>query len=70
MVWLKACPRCKGDLFLDEDNYGKFQSCLQCGYMRDLSHASRKFLSPTPIKDGTNGELLDVTSSMRSSSSN
>ena len=36
MVWLKACPKCKGDLFLDQDHYGKYQSCMQCGYMRDL----------------------------------
>ena len=36
MVWLKGCPKCKGDLFLDGDSYGKFQSCIQCGYIRDL----------------------------------
>jgi len=26
-VLLRACPRCSGDLFPDEDNY----ACLQCG---------------------------------------
>lgn len=36
MVWLKACPKCKGDLFLDKDHYGKYQSCIQCGYIKDL----------------------------------
>jgi hypothetical protein len=36
MVWLKACPRCRGDLFLDNDHYGKFKLCVQCGYSRDL----------------------------------
>jgi hypothetical protein len=36
MVWLKACPRCKGDLFLDGDHYGKYKSCIQCGYIKDL----------------------------------
>ena len=36
MVWLKGCPKCKGDLFLEQDNYGKFQTCLQCGYAKDL----------------------------------
>ncbi len=36
MVWLKECPRCLGDLFLDQDPYGKFKTCIQCGYMRDL----------------------------------
>jgi hypothetical protein len=42
MVWLKACPKCKGDLFLDEDHYGKFKSCVQCGYIRDLVEASQE----------------------------
>ena len=36
MVWLKECPRCLGDLFLEEDHYGKFKTCIQCGYMSDL----------------------------------
>lgn len=31
MVWLGACPRCRGDLHLDHDHYGEFVSCLQCG---------------------------------------
>jgi hypothetical protein len=33
MLWLKACPRCHGDLALAEDMYGRFVSCLQCGYI-------------------------------------
>lgn len=37
MVWLKACPKCEGDLFLDEDHYGKFKSCVQCGFIQDLA---------------------------------
>lgn len=35
MMWLKACPRCRGDLFLDGDAYGEFVSCIQCGHMLD-----------------------------------
>jgi uncharacterized Zn finger protein (UPF0148 family) len=34
MFWLKACPRCKGDLFLDANARGKDIVCLQCGYRR------------------------------------
>ena len=34
MLWLKACPRCKGDLFLDISSRGKDIFCLQCGYRR------------------------------------
>ncbi len=32
MMWLKACPRCRGDLFLDSDYYGPSANCIQCGY--------------------------------------
>ena len=37
MFWLKACPRCSGDLLQDHDQYGPFVSCLQCGLSRDVS---------------------------------
>lgn len=34
MIWFKACPRCKlGDLYLNEDIYGKYRQCLQCGHV-------------------------------------
>ena len=32
MFQLKGCPRCKGDLREDQDQYGRFVICLQCGY--------------------------------------
>ncbi len=32
MMWFKACPRCRGDLFLDSDYYGPAVSCIQCGH--------------------------------------
>ena len=31
MILLKACPRCHGDLYLEEDYYGRYFNCLQCG---------------------------------------
>jgi hypothetical protein len=33
---LKACPRCKGDLYLDSDAYGTYRKCLQCGRSLEL----------------------------------
>ena len=36
MFWLKRCPRCSGDLYSDQDQYGAFVSCLQCGLARDV----------------------------------
>ncbi len=30
---LKGCPRCNGDLSVSDAEYGRFESCLQCGYL-------------------------------------
>ena len=35
-IMLKSCPRCRGDLVTDRDQYGAFLQCLQCGYVQDL----------------------------------
>ena len=31
-LWLKACPKCGGDLYNDLDVMGYYRQCLQCGY--------------------------------------
>ena len=38
MAWwkLKSCPRCDGDMFVDKEEYGWYEDCIQCGYRRDL----------------------------------
>ncbi len=36
MIKFKVCPRCHGDLYLNEDIFGKYVNCLQCGYLKDL----------------------------------
>ncbi|AKG53704.1 hypothetical protein DGWBC_1049 [Dehalogenimonas sp. WBC-2] len=34
MYHFKSCPRCcQGDLFEDNDEYGTFAQCFQCGYV-------------------------------------
>lgn len=33
MVYLKACPRCHGDLIFDQDGRVRYLSCLQCGHV-------------------------------------
>ncbi|MCX6012117.1 MAG: hypothetical protein NTV30_01630 [Chloroflexi bacterium] len=33
----KACPKCKGDVFIEKDMFGWYEQCLQCGHMRDLA---------------------------------
>jgi hypothetical protein len=30
MFWLKACPKCHGDLYHSKDAYGSFIACMQC----------------------------------------
>lgn len=29
--WLKACPKCRGDLYRYKDRHGEEISCIQCG---------------------------------------
>ena len=36
MIKFKGCPKCHGDLYLNEDMYGKYLNCLQCGYVKDV----------------------------------
>jgi DNA-directed RNA polymerase subunit M/transcription elongation factor TFIIS len=47
----KGCPRCRGDLFIDEDVGSNYIKCLQCGYEkelagRSLSSSNREFKKP------------------------
>ncbi len=37
MMYLKGCPRCKGDLQSNRDTYGTYQKCIQCGFIKDVS---------------------------------
>ena len=37
MLILKNCPKCKtGAIGVDRDQYGWYEYCIQCGYVRDL----------------------------------
>ncbi len=36
MIWFKLCPRCNGDLYYDHDEYGRFVTCAQCGFGKDM----------------------------------
>ncbi len=35
MIFLKNCPKCRGDMVLDRDMYGDYIKCLQCGLIND-----------------------------------
>ena len=43
MVYLKACPRCNGDLHISQDMYGKYRECLQCGYVLDIPKVIKNY---------------------------
>ena len=35
----KICPKCRGNnVYLDSDEYGWYELCIQCGYHRDLQN--------------------------------
>jgi uncharacterized protein YbaR (Trm112 family) len=36
MMRLKACPRCRGDLMIEQEHHNWSEYCLQCGYQREL----------------------------------
>jgi hypothetical protein len=50
MFWLKACPRCQGDLHDVQDVGDQYVTCLQCG--RILTEEQEKALPrlPAPAK--------------------
>jgi len=49
-MWkLKGCNRCGGDVFMDKDEYGWYQECLQCGHraeLPDIAEPRQKLTSP------------------------
>ncbi len=52
MYWFKHCPRCSGDLVVENDQYGIFVSCMQCGMCKDVANEqidpSEISLEPVP----------------------
>lgn len=32
----RKCPKCGGSVYLDSDQFGWFEQCLQCGLVSDL----------------------------------
>jgi len=36
MFHFKGCSQCRGDLYLEDDIYGTFWRCMQCGRYTDV----------------------------------
>ena len=51
MLLLKTCPRCHGDLQIKNDVNGRYLSCFQCGYMRDLPNKPARFDKKEEVLD-------------------
>ena len=52
MFYLKACPKCHGDMYQERDLYGTFVECLQCGLMKDVRLAEAFFDPSEPVQVG------------------
>jgi len=61
MFWIKACPRCQGDLFLDRDANNRDVVCLQCGYRRGSNeNKESSMLMDTNQRQQVHAQLLEV----------
>ena len=49
MIKLKGCPKCHGDLYLETDRYGRYMTCLQCGYLMELPRELPRELPGTSL---------------------
>ena len=38
----KNCPRCRGLMLIEDDWYGKFGTCIACGYVHDSERCDPK----------------------------
>ena len=65
LIKSKGCQRCGGDLFLEQDEYGIYVSCIQCSTVHaEYSCRESKKLSPKQLAEsGRAGkyELLSQT---------
>ena len=52
MFWLKGCPHCKGDLLEANDQYGRYVTCIQCSFSKDVPTGDQRTFvltaEPTP----------------------
>ena len=51
MIYFKACPRCRGDMTLGEDMYGRYLECLQCGYEVGVNKVTESAKTSPEAKD-------------------
>jgi len=47
--WLKACPKCSGDLREESNTFGSYIACMQCGYA--LTYAQEAAILATGVME-------------------
>lgn len=56
MIRFKMCPKCRGDLCVTSDSFGKYVSCFQCGYLKDIpADATQPTEVPVAVGPGGGG---------------
>lgn len=58
MYWLKACPKCHGDLYPERDSYGSYIACLQCSHYLTSDEDAQLKLSVPGV--GTRPSLIQL----------
>ncbi|MFQ6028715.1 MAG: hypothetical protein ACE5Q6_14620 [Dehalococcoidia bacterium] len=49
---------------MDQDNYGTFQSCLQCGYIKDLVDETGAAIGTQPAAPATDASWMNLLSGL------
>lgn len=48
--WFKSCPKCHGDLVLEQDRWGSYRICIQCGYSQEMPAMTKVLPEPVPAR--------------------
>jgi hypothetical protein len=65
MFYFKSCTKCQGDQSLEQDSYGSFLKCLQCGKLVEVDEArdQRSVLHGSVSNETAVTALLDGSAS-------
>jgi DNA-directed RNA polymerase subunit RPC12/RpoP len=56
IVWSHRCRKCKGQFYLEENEDGKYLTCIQCGH-------SEVFVEPAPGQELSEDQPTPTTDS-------
>jgi hypothetical protein len=41
VIFFKGCSRCRGDMHVNQDIYGTYVQCIQCGRIKELGTSAK-----------------------------